>query len=99
MSPPLFYVLTINSDEPASRKIFDRFIKNNLVNIWLTGHCLHALRQGNWHNFLTFKLGFGGRQRIMDFNITAAVWLGGRFYRLINKLYAGTDRYFLATGI
>ena len=31
----------------------------------------------------------------MDFNITAAVWLGGRFYRLINKLYAGTDRYFL----
>ena len=31
----------------------------------------------------------------MDFNITAAVWLGGRFYRLINKLYASTDRHFL----
>ena len=31
----------------------------------------------------------------MDFNITAAVWLGGRFYRLINKLHASTDRHFL----
>ncbi len=37
MNPPLFYVLTINSDEPAPGTIFDRFIKNNLVNIWLTG--------------------------------------------------------------
>lgn len=74
--------------------VFNCFIKNNLVNIWLIGYCLYVFCQGNWYNFLIFKLGFGGRQWVMDFNIMVVVWFGGCFYWFINKLYVGIDWYF-----
>ena len=76
-----------------TRTVLYRLLDDGLIDVRLTGDAGNALGQRNWYDFPAFKLRFSSRQWVMYLDVTAAVWFGRGFYRLINELYTGADRH------